>query len=119
MLIAIAAVAALLGYAQWRRQSILRTERELNAIGFTLLWQDRRTHWIWPVIPKEAAFDLKEIDANTVEIMGKEYSPDDANLYYGSRIWRLHELRIEYCRLMKDGTPTDTATTTISPSPRK
>ena len=54
LFIGVALAAILLGYAQWRRQHIMNEARELESQGFTLLWQDTWTHWIWPVIPNEA-----------------------------------------------------------------
>ena len=87
MLIVAAILAVPLGYSQWRRISIMREARALEAEGFYLLWEDNSRRqgwlpdWLWPVVPRQAAakYDvLPSQPTNMFRIGSKVYT--DAEL---------------------------------------
>lgn len=121
LFIAIAFVAAFLGYTQWRRQHILREARELESQGFFLLWQDTWTHWIWPVIPKEAKCEYYSTSDDHWKIGSDIYravDEDAINAHYARGVDRLYALGVESVRLDREGKPGNTSTSTRRGTPR-
>jgi len=113
IMIVTAIAALLLGYTQWRRLSIMREARDLEAEGFYLLWSDSPSgwqrwlpHWLWPVVPREAVARYYLLPAtNQVRFGSKVYS-DDAETV--SQLWRkasdrLRAIGVENIRCDVDG----------------
>lgn len=121
LLIITALVATFLGYAQWRRQSIMREARALEPQGFTLLWQRTWADWIWPVVPKDAAYEYYELLSPYQVKAGSNvfYTEDEANTFYTKAMDRLRALGVEYVRLDKGGKPGDTFTSTTHGNSRE
>jgi len=106
LLIVVTLAAAILGYAQWRRQRILREARELESQGFTLLWQDTWTNQIWPVVPKEAKCEYFSVDGDRWKIGTEVYraaDEDGINAHYARGVDRLKALGVEEVRLDREG----------------
>jgi hypothetical protein len=62
LLLAMAAVSLFLGYAQWRRQFLLRQVKELEAYGVRVQLRDRWANLIWPEVAKEATYTTTPAD---------------------------------------------------------
>jgi hypothetical protein len=112
LLIVVALVAALLGYAQWRRQAIMSVARALELQGFTLLWQHSWTNWIWPVVPKEAKYEYRQLVDGRWKNVSDIYTEAQLNARYKAACDRLRALGVEEVRLDRDGKPSDTYTST-------
>ena len=115
LLIAIALVAIFFGYAQWRRQTMLREAKELEAMGFTLLWQDTWTAWIWPEVPKEATFEYYSMPGDKWKIGAHVYpaaDEDAINAHYARGTDRLNAMGVEEVRLDREGKPSHNYTGT-------
>jgi hypothetical protein len=112
LLVIVALVAMFLGYAQWRRQSIQREAKELEAVGFTLLWQDTWADWIWPVVPAEAAYDHRMSPYAKIEITSGSSAEREFSIFYHKACDQLRALGVEIVRLDEDGKPGDSYTTT-------
>ena len=113
LMIVTAIAALLLGYTQWRRLSIMREARALEAEGFYLLWNDNPSasqrwlpHWLWPVVPKEAAAKYDVLSATNQIRFGSKVYDDDAETV--SKLWRkasdqLRAMGVESIRCDVDG----------------
>jgi hypothetical protein len=115
LLIAIALVALFFGYAQWRRQSLLREAKELEAMGFTLLWQDTWKDRIWPVVPKNAKFEYYSVPGDNLRIGSDVYPAADEeaiNAHYARGTDRLNAMGVEEVRLDREGKPSHNYTGT-------
>jgi hypothetical protein len=112
MLFVMAIVAAFLGYAQWRRQAILREAAALKSQGFTLLWSDAWIDLIWLNVPKEAAFEYYQDSDGTFRTALGNAPEDELNLMYAQACDRLRALGVEEVRLDKGGKPGNTYTST-------
>jgi hypothetical protein len=112
LLIAVALVAMLLGYAQWRRQSLLREAWELEAMGFTLLWQDTWADWIWPVVPKEAKCEYYQVSENEWRFGSHIYRLDEVDAHYAQACDRLNAMGVEEVRLDLEGKIGNSGTST-------
>lgn len=108
LLLVVTGVGLFFGYANWRRVSILRESKELEARGVRLLWAESSPHGIWPVIPKQAAFEYKELSADEVEIASIKYATEDAKAYCDATWERLNRLGVEEVVIVKNGRRTNT-----------
>jgi hypothetical protein len=112
MFLVIAMVATLLGYAQWRRQAILREAAAIRSQGFTLLWGDAWIDLIWLTVPREAAFEYcQDPDGNVRTALGNA-PEEELNLMYTQACDRLRALGVEHVRLDIGGKPGNTYTST-------
>jgi hypothetical protein len=102
---AVAVVAALLGYTQWRRQTMLREAAALESLGFTLRWQRGWTDSLWPQAPRETAFTYNQEPDGQIRTAAGVYSEHDLSLLYERACVRLHALGVEDVRLDRDGKP--------------
>jgi len=112
MLFVVLLVAAFLGYAQWRRQAILRESSSLKSLGFTLLWPDESINPFWPLVPKEAAFEYYQEAGGTFRTTAGVYTEEELNHLYAHACDRLRALGVEDVRIDKDGKPGDSYTST-------
>jgi hypothetical protein len=119
MLVIVGLVAMFLGYAQWRRQSILRQAKELEVVGFTLLWHDTWADWIWPVVPAEAAYDHRKSPFAKTEITLGSSADREFSIFYHNATDQLRALGVELVRLDEDGQPGDSYTSTTYGHPPK
>lgn len=113
VMIVTAIAALLLGYTQWRRLSILREARNLEAEGFYLSWdkkpsgwQSQPPNWLWPVVPTEAAANYELLPATHQIRFGTKVYSDDADTVAG--LWRkasdkLRAMGVECIRCDVDG----------------
>lgn len=108
LLLVVTGICLFLGFAHWRRTSILRESKELEARGFRLLWSGRSPDAFWPVVPKEAAFEFSELSPEEVEIASVRYSVDEANAYCDPLFARLNRIGVEDVLLLKNGKNTNT-----------
>jgi hypothetical protein len=93
----------------------MREARELESQGFTLLWQDTWTHWIWPVVPDEAKCEYYSTPDGKWKIGTELYRADDEdaiNAHYSRGTDQLNALGVEYVRLDREGKPGNTGTST-------
>ena len=102
------------GYAHLRRVSILRESKELSARGVRFPWAEGAVGGFWPVIPKQAAFEYREVPSNAVEIRGATYSLDEAALHTEATLERLNRLGVEEVVIVKNGKRTNTWVSTRS-----
>jgi len=113
LFILLGVAAAFLGYAQWRHQRLMREARELESHGFTLLWQETWTNWIWPFVPKEARFEYYKLSGGKWKFGSDIYGDEEvADKMYLGAIDRLHALDVEYVRMDRDGHPSQGYTRT-------
>lgn len=112
MLLVMAVVAILLGYAQWRRQAILREAAALRSQGFTILWDDAWIDLIWLNVPREAAFEYYLDPNGSVRTALGNAPEDELNLMYTQACDRLRALGVEHVRLDIGGKPGNTYTST-------
>ena len=112
MLLVVLMVAAFLGYAQWRRQAILREATALESQGFTLLWHDTSINPIWPRVPSEAAFEYYQEAGGKLRTASGVYTEQELNHLYAHACDRLRALGVEEVRIDKDGKPGSTYTST-------
>ena len=82
----VAVVAAFLGYAQWRRQNIMREARILESQGFTLLWEEHWADAVWPRVPNRAKFEYEKMAAGHWRI--------------GSHVYAEHEIGADEVQLV-------------------
>ena len=108
LLLVVTSVGLFFGYAHWRRVSISREDKELEARGVRLLWAESSPDGIWPVVPKKAAFEYKELSANEVEIASIKYALEDAKVYCDATWERLNRLGVEEVVIVKNGRRTNT-----------
>jgi hypothetical protein len=114
LLLLVASVGLFLGYAHWRRVSILRESKELSARGVRFLWAEGSRDGFWPVIPKQAAFEYDESSSDEVEIAGVTYSLDEAKLHTSATLERLNRLGVAEVVIVKNGKRTTTWVSTRS-----
>lgn len=121
MLLASAIVAVLLGYTQWRRQSILRESHALEADGFPILWNQTQSSpdwkrslpdWLWPVVPDTAAATYHELPGNQVRFGSNIYAESDFTQKWRDASDRLRALGVEFIRCDRNGTSGDSCTST-------
>ena len=105
LLLAIALVAALLGYAQYRRYAMLREAKALESQGFKMVWRDSWLNSIWPQA-SEAIFSYDEVTPNKYRIGTNIYSADEAAESWDQNCDRLRALGVEDVRLAPGGNPT-------------
>jgi hypothetical protein len=112
MLIAAAMVALLLGYTQWRRQSIMREVHSLEADGFYMLWEHPHNRsdwkrllpdWLWPVVPQHAAANYYILPNDRVRIEPNVFSGDEFTYFWSKATDRLRALGVEYIRCDVNG----------------
>jgi hypothetical protein len=96
-------VAAFLGYAQWRRQNILREARILESQGFVLVWEEHWAHWVWPRVPSHAKFAYRQLAADQWRIGSHVYAEHEIDALYAQACDRLHALGVEDVRLDRAG----------------
>ena len=106
LLLVVALMAALLGYAQYRRYAMLREAKALEAQGFKVGWRDSWFNSIWPQAASEAVFSYDEVAPNKYHIGSKVYSADEAAESFGPNCDRLRALGVECMRLAPGGNPT-------------
>lgn len=109
----VAVVAAALGYAQWRRQAILREAAELESLGFTLQWEGGWTDQVWLRVPKLAAFRYYEGSDGMVRTAAGVYTEQEATLMYEDVCDRLHAIGVEEVRLDREGKLGNSYTSTL------
>jgi hypothetical protein len=112
MLFAVALLAALLGYTQWRRHTLLQEAADLETQGFKVVWQDSWIASIWPRAAQEATFTYYPLKSDQYRTASGVYSGDELNELYGLAIDRLHLLSVDYVRLDSNGKPSHTFTGT-------
>lgn len=112
LLLSVALVAILLGYTQWRRQTVLREARALEPQGFTILWKHPWMDQIWPIVPKEAAIEYYELGPDQIKAGSRIYTEDEWNVMYHNACDRLRAQGVELIRLDRGGKPTDEYTQT-------
>ena len=99
----VAVVAAFLGYAQWRRQNIMREARILESQGFTLLWEQHWADAVWPRVPSRAKFEYEKMAASHWRIGSHVYAEHEIDALYAQASDRLHALGVEDVRLDRAG----------------
>lgn len=114
LFVAVTGIGLFLGYAHWRRVTILREEADLEAHGIKLLWADSGREAIWPVIPREARFEYREVSPNAVEIASVSYSLDDAMVNSDSLWQRLSRFGVAEVEIVKNRKRTNTWVSTQS-----
>jgi hypothetical protein len=113
MLVVMAIVAAFLGYAQWRRQTIMREAAALNSQGFTLLWRHSWIDWIWPQAPSEAAFEYYREPGGKYRTASGVYTSQELEARYVHACDRLRALGVKTVRLDLNGKPSNSHTPTL------
>lgn len=79
-------VAVVFGYAQWRRQWLIRQVAELQAASHSdLTFND---HWFWPTVNSAVTVQLFEVDDNTYVRPPANYSMMNSNLSEGTHYTR-------------------------------
>jgi hypothetical protein len=107
LLLAMAAISLFLGYAQWRRQTLLRQAKELEAYGFRLQLRDRWANLIWPEVAKEATFASRYLEDGRKVAGSKTYNRPNGvyAMMLDHRILfaRLDALGVENCDIEENG----------------
>ena len=97
-----------MGFAQLRRNRILRESNELAAQGVKLRWPGGAVDAFWPVIPKDTELTFSQISPDEVEIAYTRYSVDEANKHWDVVSERLNRLGVEEVLVLKNGKSTNT-----------
>jgi hypothetical protein len=103
LFVLVAIIAAFLGYAQWRRQNIMREARVLESQGFTLLWEEHWADAVWPRVPTYARFEYKRVAAGQWRIGSNVYAEHEVDALFAQAADRLHDLGVEDVRLDRNG----------------
>ena len=114
MLLLVAAISSFLGYAQWKRQTILREAKELEAHGVSLQLRYRWANLIWPAVEKDAKLNFQYTRDRKLVVGSKTYDRKkeekkiiaDAQPLYN----RLDELGVENLDAVGNGKPAGRAT---------
>jgi hypothetical protein len=112
LFILFALVASVLGYAQWRRQNILREARVLESQGFTLVWEEHWADWVWPRVPSTAKFEYRQLAGDQWRIGSHVYAEHEIDALYAQASDRLHALGVKDVRLDRAGKRGNTYTST-------
>ncbi len=116
LLVVVTIAGLFMGFAQSRRNRILRESRQLEAQGVRLLWPGRTIGAFWPVIPKDAVLAFNEIAPDEFEIGARRYSRDEAIRCCDQVLGRLNRLGVEEVLVEKNGKKTSTYIRTIARS---
>lgn len=103
MLLLITLIGLWLGYAHWRRYSILQEDKELEADGVRLLWATKPSETIWPVIPPSAILEFSEVSPNEIRIGDGTYTLDEAYVRSDAIMERLHRFGVDFVVPVKNG----------------
>jgi hypothetical protein len=79
-------VSLVFGYAQWRRQWLIRQVAELQAESHSDVALN--DHWFWPTVNAAVTVQLFEVDDNTYIRPPANYSMLNSNLSEGTRYTR-------------------------------
>ena len=91
---------------------MLREAKELEAMGFTVLWQDKWANWIWPVMPKKAKCEYYQVSDDEWRFGSRIYRLDEVDAHYAQGCDRLNAMGVEEVRLDREGRPGNTGTST-------
>jgi hypothetical protein len=75
LLLAMTAISFFFGYAQLRRQSVLRQVKELEVYGVKLHVRERWANLIWPEVAKDATFAYQNLEDGRIVAGLKTYDP--------------------------------------------
>jgi hypothetical protein len=60
LLLSTTVVALFFGYAQWRRQKLVRVGEAIKERGFTLIWEEGWTDTFWFRMPKQVRLEFSD-----------------------------------------------------------
>ena len=103
LFVVLTSVAILLGYAHWRRTSMIRQSETLELLGVRVLWPDQPDDTFWPVVPEEAEFAFSEISPNVIRVADTSYTLEQARTQQDEIITRLKRLGVQFVVPVKNG----------------
>ncbi len=102
LLLLMVVVAMVFGWAQWRRQKMLREEKQLESQGARILIGD---DWFWPILSSSGSIVANKNSDGTFQVGAERLTEDDAKRRFREVASRMHELGIRSIDIYIDARP--------------